>query len=103
MFHEEIDKMQSDIDQMLNLCEEVTQAPQAEYEELGMLILRAQDGELDETGFQQLEKRLTKDKKALAYYTDFQWLTAVMYEQFGNHRLGRMIDAIFNHSATYSL
>ena len=101
MFHKKIDKMQSDIEQMVELCDEATGGPENEFQDLGVLILMAQDGELDKQGYQQLEKQLAGDKRSLGYYIDFQWLSASLHEHFGNHQIHKMIEMIFSHSPAH--
>ena len=98
MFHEEIDKMQSDINQLLDLCAETNQPAGTDNQELGELILMAQDDDLDEKGYKLLEKRLTEDNESLEYYVDFQWLTVMLAEEYGNRLVLKMVDTISAHA-----
>jgi len=103
MFHKKIDKLQSDIDEMLDLCEKADNTSENAYEELGILILRAQDGELDRQGYKKLEKQLTENDLSLGYYVDFQLLSALLHEENDNHRIHRMMNIILENSAVHSM
>ena len=97
MFHKKIDKLQNDVDEILDLCSETSE--DGEYQEMGEMILRAQEGELDEEGYKKLEQQLTEDKEAVRYYVDFQMLTVLLKEHFDKSWLRRVIDAVKEHIA----
>ncbi len=97
MFHKKIDKMQAEIDQLLGLCSEANGDVPGENEQLGVLILRAHDGDLDKADFQQLQQRIVEDDTSLRYYVDFQLLSAMLEEVYGSPRLNRVLDVIADH------
>jgi hypothetical protein len=88
-----VDKLQNDVDELLDLCNDSDDTEQSEYQELGEMILKAQDGELGKRGFKKMERQLTKDEEALRYYIDFQLLTAMLREHFDKDWLRRITDA----------
>lgn len=88
-----IKKLQNDVDELLDLCAEPDDTEENEYQELGEMILKAQDGELGRRGFKKMEKQLTKDEEALRYYIDFQLLTAMLREHFDKDWLRRITNA----------
>jgi hypothetical protein len=53
-----------------------TESEHDEFEELGELIVRFQDGVIDPKQFNRLQEWLLSDKKALEYYVDYTWLYA---------------------------
>lgn len=89
-----IDKIQEEIDQLLDLCDSGKDAEYDEYEDLGVMILKAQDGVLEEEEFGRMEKWLTQDHQALWYYVDFQLLTVQLHEYFSKSWFGRLIDSV---------
>jgi len=103
MFHRKIEKIQSDIDQMLDLFAEADNTPENEYEQLGVMILMAQEGDLDKRGYRKLEKRLSEDSHSLRYYVDFQFPTAMLYQEYANGHIRKMMDTILNHAAAHSV
>lgn len=89
-----IDKLQEEIDQLLDLCDSGKDAEYDEYEALGVMVLQAQDGVLESGEFDRMEKWITQDKQALRYYVDFQLLTVQLHEYFSKGWFGRMIDSL---------
>ncbi len=95
-----INKLQAEIDEMLELCdqagatsqEEPVTAEEKKHERLGVMIMKAQDGVLEERYLLRMEKWLACDPAALRYYLEFQNLTALLYEHFDKNRLSRFID-----------
>lgn len=92
MFHK-INKLQNDVDEMLDLCAE-TDEESTEYQDLGVTILKAQDGELGKRAFKKLQKLLTSDNEALRYYIDFQMLTAMLRDHFDKGRIDRILNTL---------
>lgn len=92
-----IDKLQSEIDHLLELCDETNGSEEDEYTDLGVMILKAQDGVLELQEFARMEKWLSEDRKAVRYYVDFQLLTAQLHEYFRKGWLGRLVDLVKAH------
>ena len=90
MFHRKIDTIQRDLDSILDLFDEEISA----YEDLGVKILKAQDGELSKRGTIKMQRQLSHDKKALHYYINFQFLTVMLHEHLDRNRLSKMMDSI---------
>ncbi len=95
-----IDKLQSEIDGMVNLCaeagainnEESTTAEDKKHERLGVMILKAQDGVLEKRYFLRMQKWLSCDQNALEYYVEFQNLTTLLHQHFNKNWLHRILD-----------
>lgn len=69
---------------------------QTEFEVLGELILRFQDGVIDSTQFKQLQDWLIKDCKAMEYYVELEYIHAGL-----NILLNKKNDLTFlNHTLT---
>ena len=84
------------VNSLLGLCKESTTKDSPEedafsvqdgqYERLGTMILKAQDGVLEERYLLRMEKWLLCDEAALRYYVDFQALTALLRSHFRPER-----------------
>lgn len=95
MFHQ-IEKLQNVVNNLLGLlstdgADTVQDALPAnpeekKYERLGVMILKAQDGELERRHVLRMEKWLLSDPQALRYYVDFQSLSAMLYLHFNPER-----------------
>lgn len=95
MFHQ-IEKLQKAVNNLLgfltpNETDTVPDVPPVSLEEkknerLGILILKAQEGELEHRYLLRMEKWLLSDPQALRYYVDFQSLTAMLYLHFNPGR-----------------
>ena len=102
--HREIDKLQKEVDHLLEMCaeggaDELVQddAPTAQdkkHERLGVMVLKMQDGQLDQRYFLRFEKWLLADPDALHYYIDFQNLSALLHIHYNKSRFSKMIDSI---------
>lgn len=60
--------------------------PNSKHERLGVMLLKAQDGVLEERYLRRMEKWLLCDKVAMQYYIDFQSLTALLTMHFNPER-----------------
>lgn len=92
-----IDKIQKELDELIHLCFEAGGAespeePLDKFSKLGYLILRLQDGELDEHYSQLLEQWLLSDREALNYYLEFQQLNALLYSYFHPERADQLLE-----------
>ena len=97
MIHRQIEKLQKMVNNLLGLCaegkaeaalEEVDLSPQdSRHERLGTMLLKLQDGVLEDRYLLRMEKWLLCDKAAMRYYVDFQSLTAMLYLHFNHDRL----------------
>ena len=102
--HDEIDKLQQEVDELVDLCadsgagdlmEEYSPTDEEKkYERLGVMILKMQDGVLEKRYFLRMEKWLLADSEALRYYVDFQQLSAVLYDHFNKSRFRKVLDFI---------
>ena len=100
MFHK-INKLQSDVDELLDLCGDAaeTESGSDDFEEMGVMILKAQDGSLGRRAIKRLSRWISGDNRALRYYVDFQSLTVLLYQHFGNDKQIRMPDILSRHVA----
>lgn len=85
-----VNKLQFDVDELLALWPEMDQQTQTEYQQLGEMILKAQDGALNKRGLKRMERLFRNDEGALRYYVDFQMLTVLLHEYFGDHRVAEL-------------
>jgi len=95
MLHQ-IEKLQKMVNNLLGLCADgegdavqdgLPASPQEKkYERLGIMILKAQDGELERRYLLRMEKWLLSDPHALRYYIDFQNLSAMLHVHFNPSR-----------------
>ena len=99
MFHKKIDKLQFEVNELLDLCGETGAIPEespsednTKYLRLGEMILKAQDGELEQRTLLRMEKWLMCDEQALRYYVDFQNLSVLLYEHFHKSRFAKILD-----------
>jgi len=96
MVHRQIEKLQKTVNGLLSLCTgKKPDTPAAEtdpstqdskYERLGIMLLKAQDGELEERYLRRMEKWLLCDPAAMRHYVDFQSLTAMLTMHFNPDR-----------------
>jgi hypothetical protein len=89
-----IDRLQEEIDRLLDLCNEACDLEEDVYVDLGVMILKSQDGVLEPHEFSRMEKWLFEDRQALRYYVDFQLLTAQLHEYFSKSWLARLVDSV---------
>ena len=99
MVYRQIEKLQTMVNNLLGICAEgKTEAvledpdlfPQdSRYERLGVMLLKAQDGVLEDRYLLRMEKWLLCDVSALRYYVDFQSLTAILSMHFNPGRFSR--------------
>lgn len=95
-----VEKLQSEVDGLLNLCAEAggiadheVFGPEAKKQErLGVLILKMQDGDLEQRYIRRFEKWLRCDEQALCYYIDFQSISAMLYSHYNKSKFSRMLD-----------
>jgi hypothetical protein len=102
MIYRQIEKLQKMVDSLLGLCaggttkaalEEISLSPQdGRYERLGTMLLKAQDGVLEDRYLLRMEKWLLCDETALRYYVDFQNLTALLNMHFNEKKFREMMD-----------
>lgn len=102
MIHRQIEKLQKMVNNLLGLCaegkteaalEEADLSPQdSRYERLGTMLLKLQDGVLEDRYLLRMEKWLLCDKAAMRYYVDFQSLTAMLHVHFNEKKLSKMMD-----------
>ena len=102
MVHRQIEKLQKMVNNLLGLCaDSKTEAAledtylfsqDSRYERLGVMVLKAQDGMLEDRYFLRMEKWLLCDEEALRYYVDFQNLTALLYINFNEDKFREMPD-----------
>jgi hypothetical protein len=82
---EEIEQLKSQIDDLNTLLSEVVE-PQTDQsrrrERLAVLLLKLQDGLLDQRVVRRLEKWLLADPDSLEYYIDFMTLCALLHFHF---------------------
>jgi hypothetical protein len=64
-------------------CKEL---PEAQQQELGVMILKMQDDELEQKGFSKLESWLVDDRRALRFYIEFTRMCANLRTMFGQTR-----------------
>ena len=99
MIHRQIEKLQKMVNNLLGLCaesktegtwEDAEPLPQdSRYERLGVMLLKAQDGVLEDRYLLRMEKWLLCDEKALRYHVDFQSLAAMLRVHFNPDRFSR--------------
>jgi hypothetical protein len=95
MFHQ-IEKLQKMVNSLLGLLpagvdDAVSDDPplspeEKKYERLGIMLLKAQDGELEHRYALRMGKWLSSDPQALRYYVDFQSLSAMLSLHFNPER-----------------
>ncbi|MHC4928643.1 MAG: hypothetical protein ACYSOQ_09485 [Planctomycetota bacterium] len=96
MVYRQIEKLQKMVNSLLGLCAEGKAEAALEdtdlftqdirYERLGVLVLKAQDGVLEDRYLKRMEKWLLCDEVAMQYYVDFQSLTAMLSNHFNPGR-----------------
>ncbi len=99
---EKIDKLQSEVDDLLDLCADAGGVADLEafaledqkQQRLGTMILQMQDGVLERRYVHRFEQWLLCDRRALRYYIDFQQLSAALYCHYNKSRFTRMLDRI---------
>ncbi|HOK66774.1 MAG TPA: hypothetical protein PK054_08820 [Anaerohalosphaeraceae bacterium] len=82
---EKLQSIQSQIDELNNLLSEVIEPvppPSPRLERLGILLLKLQDGVLEDRFVRRLEKWLKADPEAMDYYLDFMMLAALLRLHF---------------------
>lgn len=97
-----VDKLKSEVDGLLNLCQEAggvadedVFGPEAKKQErLGVMILKIQEGELEQRYMRRLGKWLQCDEQALRYYVDFQRISAMLHFHYNKNKFSRMLDFI---------
>ena len=87
MFHK-IDKIQNLVNSLLDLCSDAgAEVPsdssscdgrEQKYEDLGVMILKAQDGDLSHRSMRELQRWMANDSQALRHYIDFQHLSVML-------------------------
>ena len=89
----QIEKIQKMVNSLLGHCAragaDITPPPvsQDKYEDLGIMILQAQNGDLPHRSQVELNRWLLNDDRAFRYFIDFQQLTAMLYMHFKPERL----------------
>ena len=56
--------------------------PPEQQQELGVMILKMQDNELEQKGFSRLEKWLSTDSRALSFYVEFTQICVCLRSMF---------------------
>lgn len=82
---EKLQSIQSQIDELNNLLSEVIEPvppPSPRLERLGILLLKLQDGQLEDRFVRRLEKWLRADPEAMEYYLEFMMLSALLHLHF---------------------
>ena len=91
MIYRQIEKLQKVVNGLLGLCggagdkaeSEAVDLPRiSRQEQLGIMILKAQDGVLEDRYLRRMEKWLLCDQVAMRYYVDFQSLSAMLSMHF---------------------
>ena len=89
----QIEKIQRMVNTLLGYCTKAGAdvAPQSssqedKYEDLGVMILQAQDGVLSRRSQIELNRWLLNDTSALRYFVDFQQLTVLLQMHFNPAR-----------------
>ena len=85
----QIAKIQKTINAMLGYCSEAGAdvTPLADkYESLGVMILKAQDGELPHRAMLEFERWIVNDASAMDYYINFQQLAAQLQKHYNPSR-----------------
>lgn len=85
MESENLQSIQSQIDELNRLLEEVIEPislPSERLERLGILLLKLQDGQLEGKFVHRLEKWLRADPEALEYYLEFMMLSTLLRFHF---------------------
>jgi hypothetical protein len=98
---EDIEQLKSQIDDLNTLLSEVVE-PQSDQsrrrERLAVLLLKLQDGQLDQRVVRRLEKWLLADPDSLEYYVDFMSLCALLRLHFSPDLSGKFVPELANHS-----
>ncbi|MCE5186659.1 MAG: hypothetical protein LLF76_11095 [Planctomycetaceae bacterium] len=93
-----IDQIQKEVDELLRLCSDAGIDPSEDishldkFTKLSYLLLRLQDGDMDEHCFGTLEKWLTNDPEAFQYYVEFQNFSALLYIHFNKERQEKLLE-----------
>lgn len=87
----QIEKIQKMVNSLLGRCADagadVMEVPaDQKYEELGAMILKAQDGELPRRSWLEMQRWLVNDSEALRYYINFNALTVLLRYHFNSDR-----------------
>lgn len=108
MIQRQIEKLQNIVNNLLGLCatsSDEAVAPhddlspeESRHERLGIMLLKAQDGVLEDRYMMRMEKWILCDEAALRYYVDFQNLTALLHTYFKPNRFSP--DQIFGKTLT---
>lgn len=98
-----LDEIQRDVDELIRLCVEAggefEPEPLDKFSKIGYLLLRMQDGELEEQQCRIMEEWLSSDQEALKYYAEFQQLNAMLYEYFHPERAEKLVERIKDEMA----
>ena len=105
MVFRQIEKVQKTVNYLLGLCTrnqfEETQPdePPLSSEEkkhlrLGIMILKAQDGLLEQRCMLRLGKWLQCDDEALRFYLEFQTMTALLYLHFNENKIAQRMNSL---------
>lgn len=93
-----IEDIQKEIDELIRFCGEAAGADFADeslesnkFSKLGYLILRLQDGDLNDRCIQTLGQWLCSDKEALDYYIEFQNLSSLLHGYFNTQRQEKLL------------
>jgi hypothetical protein len=98
--HDQIDKIQKEIDALIRLCAECgpdgqdALGAEDKFTKLGYLLLKMQEGDLEEKHFETLQKWLDCDREALDFYLEFQDLSAMLYSYYQPERSMRLLEQI---------
>jgi len=98
--HEQVDKIQKEIDELVRLCaENGAEALQEalgedKFAKLGFLLLKMQEDDLEDRQFEALQRWLRSDEEALRFYIDFQTLSAMLYSHFDAERPKALLEQI---------
>lgn len=89
----QIEKIQKMVNSLLGHCCEagadVAPNPSSQedkYEDLGVMILKAQDGDLPQRSIIEMNRWIMNDTSVLDYYVDFQHMTALLKTHFNPSR-----------------
>lgn len=102
MIDKDLDKLQIEIDELNRLIDQTAGADDLTLGDdletkrntrLGILLLKLQDGLLEQRHFNRLQKWLQADTSALGYYIDFMSLTAMLHLHYHPDTIEKALSA----------
>jgi hypothetical protein len=94
-----VEDIQNEINELIRWCDEAAgtefadESPELDkFAKLGFLLLRFQDGDLDEKSVHTLGEWLASDKEVLDYYVEFQNLSSLLYGYFNTQRQEQLLE-----------